>query len=97
MSEPCSWNLKGSFVLSCCQVLVVLKEKGVKYEETLVDILNGEQDEPWYIRKNPSALVPALEDGENLVKESQDIMDYVDREFPSGRCRKCHRQGLILF
>lgn len=65
------------------KVLIALQEKEVKYKAVLIDIHNGDQDTPKYMRLNPAGLVPMLQDGDKFVKESEDIVEYIDREFPT--------------
>lgn len=66
------------------QVLIALQEKEVEYEAHNVNIVEGQQNEAWYMRINPSGTVPTLTDGEKVIRESEDIIDYIDREFPRG-------------
>lgn len=69
---------------SCSQkVVVALEEKGVKHQPVVVDIRKpAQQLESWYMRINPLGLVPVLLDGDTVVRESEDIVDYIDKEFP---------------
>ncbi|XP_076449062.1 ganglioside-induced differentiation-associated protein 1-like [Babylonia areolata] len=64
-------------------VLVALREKEVKYEPVIVDIIRGEQIEAWYMRINSDGAVPTLQDGEKTIRESAVIVDYIDKEFPT--------------
>nr|KAG5695542.1 hypothetical protein BaRGS_033964 [Batillaria attramentaria] len=65
------------------RVLVALQEKEVKFEGVIIDIQKKVQQlEAWYMRINPAGAVPVLQDGEKIIRESEDIVDYIDREFP---------------
>ncbi|XP_025115658.1 ganglioside-induced differentiation-associated protein 1-like [Pomacea canaliculata] len=65
------------------KVLIALQEKNVKYDSHTIEVHKGQQLEPWYMRINSAGQVPTLQDGEKIVKESEDIVDYIDREFPN--------------
>ena len=58
----------------------MLYEKGVPFKEHVVFIHLGEQNEDWFLRINPNGVVPALKDGEHVINESEDIIDYVDKK-----------------
>ncbi|XP_071091694.1 ganglioside-induced differentiation-associated protein 1-like [Haliotis cracherodii] len=64
------------------KVLIALKEKNVRFQLRMVNILNLEQTQAWYMRMNASGTVPVLKDGDKIVKESEDIINYVDRAIP---------------
>ena len=50
----------------------------------VVNIHGGEQIQAWYMRMTSTGVVPILQDGEKIIKESENIVDYIDREFPTG-------------
>ena len=56
----------------------------MEYEPVIVSIHAGEQNEAWYMRITSAGVVPVLQDGEKIIKESENIVDYIDREFPTG-------------
>ena len=64
----------------CARVRIVLAEKGIPYDPIEIDL----DDRPaWLYEKNPSGLVPVLEDEGGLVlPESRVIMEYLDERFP---------------
>lgn len=70
--------------LSTCsqKVRLALAEKGLKYESRLINLQNGEQFSPDYLKLNPKALVPTLEDGGRIYMESSLINEYLDDAFP---------------
>ena len=67
------------------QAFYVLHEKGVPFKEHIVHIHFGEQHEDWYLRMNPNGKVPVLKDGDKIVCESEEIINYVDKRCPSGK------------
>ena len=67
----------------CAQkVRIALEEKGQKAEEHVLT-LRGDQNEPAYLKLNPSGVVPTLvHDGAPIV-ESSLILYYIDEIFPA--------------
>ncbi|MEM7082979.1 MAG: glutathione S-transferase family protein [Pseudomonadota bacterium] len=65
------------------KVRFALAEKGVEPDKMhYIDILNGEQFAPEYLKINPKAVVPALIHDEKIVNESTLICEYIDEVFP---------------
>jgi len=64
----------------CARVRILLAEKGVPYEPVELDL----DDRPaWIYGKNPTGLVPVLEEDEGLVlPESKVIMEYLEERYP---------------
>lgn len=62
------------------RVRIGLKLKGLDYESVPVHLLRdgGEQLKPEYRAVNPSALVPALQDGDATITQSLAILEYLD-------------------
>jgi glutathione S-transferase len=56
---------------------VALKESGLDYTASAVDIRTGANRTPDYLSINPSGAIPALQAGEMVVTESQAILSYV--------------------
>ncbi len=70
-------------VSTCSQkVRLVLAEKGLTYESVFIDLLAGGQFAPEYVAKNPSAVVPTLEDAGRVFVESTLINEYLDEAYP---------------
>ena len=64
----------------CARVRIVLAEKGIPYDPVEVDL---SARPAWLYEKNPSGLVPVLEeDGGLLLPESLVIMEYLEERFP---------------
>lgn len=51
----------------------------------MIDIHTGHQYDPWYMRMNPAGTVPTLQDGEKIIKDSEEIISYIDRKYPKGK------------
>ena len=65
------------------KVRFALAEKEVVPDELhYVDILNGEQFRPEYIKINPKSVVPSLVHDGKIINESTLICEYVDDVFP---------------
>ena len=47
----------------------------------------GDQQQPDYLKINPRGVVPTLVDGDNLVPESNVILEYLDDEYPDPSLR----------
>lgn len=64
------------------RVRIVLKLKGLEYEQIPVNLAKGEQRDPAFLARNPMGLVPALElsDG-SLVTQSMAIAEYLDETY----------------
>jgi GSH-dependent disulfide-bond oxidoreductase len=62
------------------KVAIFLEETGLPYQLTIVDILNGGQDDPGFRAVNPNGRIPALIDGEVAVFESAAILQYLGRK-----------------
>ncbi len=78
-----------SFVLynapqsTCSQrVRFVLHAKGLAFTEHKLNLLEGDQLKPEYLKINPNGVVPALvHDGQPVI-DSSVIMEYLDEAFP---------------
>lgn len=68
----------------CCQkVRIALIEKGLPFEVRQIDMTTGEEFEPWYMKLNPKAEVPTIKDGTYVLPDSQHILDYLERKYPT--------------
>jgi glutathione S-transferase len=71
---------------SCSQKLrIFLNLKGIKWESHLVDLMAGENFQPWFLGINPRGLVPVLVHDGAVHIESNDIIQYVESRFPEPR------------
>jgi len=70
-------------ISSCSQKLrVYLNLKGLDWTSHPVDIPSGENYGTWYMGINPRGLVPTLVHDGRVIIESDDIIDYIDDQFP---------------
>ncbi|KPM03944.1 maleylacetoacetate isomerase-like protein [Sarcoptes scabiei] len=74
--SSCSWRIRA-----------LLEYKRIPYEYRAINLLNGEQFSPEFLRINPLGLVPALqfqtEDGRTeIISESMAIVDYLEHIVP---------------
>ena len=71
-------------ISTCSQkVRMVLHEKGLAFDDTVLDLQQGEQFEPGYQALNPNAVVPTLEDQGSVMIESTLINEYLDDAYPT--------------
>lgn len=76
-------HLFHSGVSNCSmRVRMTLEEKGVPWESHHLNILKKEHITPEYFGINPNGLVPTLVHNGKVIIESDDIIDYLDDEFP---------------
>ena len=81
------------------KVRLCLAEKGLDWDSHPMDLANFDHHQEWYIRLNPSGIVPALlVDGQPLV-ESNFINEWLDETFTSPALRpedptQCHDMRL---
>ena len=67
------------------QVLIALYENGVPFKERIVNLMNGEQNESWFLKMNRNGEVPVLELNGECIAESEVIIDVIDHISTSGR------------
>ncbi|XP_033754472.1 ganglioside-induced differentiation-associated protein 1-like [Pecten maximus] len=66
------------------KALLALFEKEAKFREQIVVIMKGEQNEPWYMKVTPKGTVPALEVPGTVLTDSEDIVNYLDKQLDTG-------------
>jgi len=65
----------------CSQkVRIALAEKGVEWDEVVVNILRGDNLQPDYMKKNPKGVVPTLVHNGEVITNSRRILAYIDKE-----------------
>lgn len=67
---------------SCSQkVRILLGELGIDYIAHPINLMRDEQRDDWYLGINPRGLVPVLVHDGDVHIESNDIIEYLDRQF----------------
>jgi glutathione S-transferase len=64
------------------KTLLPLKEKGLEFTSHVLNLLQFEQHEPWFVKINPNGQVPVLVHDGKVLTESTVINEYVDEMFP---------------
>jgi glutathione S-transferase len=67
------------------RVRLLLSLLGVKHELVTVDLMKGEQREPWFLKLNPRGQVPTLDDDGTVVWDSMAILAYLARKYGGER------------
>ena len=65
------------------RVRIAMNLKGIAYEPVFVHLAKGEHRAPAYGAINPQALLPALDDGGELLTQSLAIIEYLDETHPA--------------
>lgn len=83
MSELVLYDAAG--VPSPRRVRMCLIEKGLPFTVKWLNLALMDQKQPWYLKLNPTGLVPTLVHGERVIYESNVVNEYLDALFPSPR------------
>jgi glutathione S-transferase len=79
---------------TCSQkVRLVLEEKELAFVSHEVDLINGAQHDPEYVKLNPNHVVPTLVHDGNVFLESTLINEYLDDAFPERPMRPADARG----
>ena len=73
----------GAYSNNCMRVAMHLEEKGLSWTTHGVNLSSGAQFEPEYLRIHPNGAIPALVHNGNALSNSNDIMRYIEENFPS--------------
>ncbi|XP_053381895.1 ganglioside-induced differentiation-associated protein 1-like [Mercenaria mercenaria] len=65
------------------KALLALYEKDVPFEEHVVNIQSGEQNQDWFLTINKNGEVPVLKIDGKCITESETIIDVIDETFTS--------------
>lgn len=71
----------GTTSVCAIKVRLALFEKSIPFESHNIDLRAGDQFDPDYLKLNPNAVVPTLDDGGTIVTESSVIMAYLEDRF----------------
>ena len=78
----------------CTQkVFITLHEKGLAWEQKIIDLFNNEQYRPEYLKINPKGVVPSLVHDGSPVIESTLICESLDEVFPEPALRPADALG----
>ncbi|MEX2489030.1 MAG: glutathione S-transferase family protein [Pseudomonadales bacterium] len=81
-------HLYHSVESTCAQkVRIVLAEKDLPWHETRLNLRQGDQFNPEYLKLNPKAVVPTLVHDDRVIRESSVINEYLDDCFPDSALR----------
>ena len=64
------------------RVRIALNLKGLSYDQASVHLRRGEQFSAAFSKLNPAHLVPALEDGPEVLRQSLAIIEYLEETHP---------------
>jgi maleylacetoacetate isomerase len=70
---------------ACYRVRIALNLKGLAYESIPVHLAKGEQHADGFQDVNPQELIPVLQHGGRMLRQSLAIMEYLDENFDTKR------------
>ena len=79
---------------NCYRVRLLLSLLGLKHEVLTVNLMKGENREPWFLKLNPRGQVPALDDGGTVVWDSMAILVYLARKYGGEKWLPTDPQGM---
>ena len=89
---------------TCSQrVRFVLNAKGLAFDEVKLNLLEGDQLKPDYLKLNPNGVVPTLDHDGAIVTDSTVITEYLDEVSPAGSftpenpVQRAHMRALMHF
>lgn len=71
----------GTTSVCAIKVRLALFEKSIPFDSQTLDLRAGDQFDPEYLKLNPNAVVPTLDDDGDIVTESSVIMTYLEDRF----------------
>src|SRR3990172_1963630 len=79
-----SFKLYNAPQSTCSQrVRFVLNAKSLAFSEVKLNLLEGDQLKPDYLKLNPNGVVPTLDHDGNIVIDSSVIVEYLDEVAPA--------------
>jgi glutathione S-transferase len=79
---------------NCYRVRLLLALLGLKHEVVTVDLRQGENRQPWFLKLNPRGQVPTLDDGGTVVWDSMAILVYLARKYGGEKWLPIDPQGM---
>lgn len=75
--------------MSTCaaKVRIALQEKGVAWRGVKLNLRAGDSQRPDYVKLNPKQVVPTLVDRDEVIIESNVILEYIEDRWPQKRLR----------
>jgi len=67
---------------NCWRVLLTFAFKGIEYQSQRINPATWDQGDSHFLRLNPRAKVPVLEDDDTVIYESMAIMAYLEEKHP---------------
>ena len=73
-----------NFPQSTCsqKVRLALWEKGIEFEDRIIEHKKREHLSDWYLKMNPNGVVPTMTHDDDVIIDSSVIMEYLDEVFP---------------
>ena len=63
------------------KVSIALEELGLKYEVKKIELSNGTQREPWFLKLNPNGRIPVLKHGKEVIFDSGAILYFLAKKY----------------
>ena len=72
----------GTTSVCAIKVRLVLAEKNLEWDGEILNLQQGDQHRPGYLKLNPNGVIPTLVHDGNVIIESSIILSYLDDAFP---------------
>ena len=79
---------------NCYRARLFLSLLGLQYELRPVDLVKGEQRQPWFLELNPRGQVPTLEDDGTVVWDSMAVLVYLARKYGGEKWLPSSAEGM---
>jgi len=76
------------------RVRLLLSLLRLEHEAVTVNLMKGENREPWFLKLNPRGQVPTLDDGGTVVWDSMAILVYLARKYGGEKWLPIDPQGM---
>ncbi len=75
---------------------VALEELGLEYQVHAIDLMKGEQKQPWFLSMNPNGRIPVLKDDDFAIFESGAILIYLAEKTGRLMPADAHGRSLVI-